>query len=113
MVNSFRPKYKSVIWDYFLIQYFKTSKKKGTKNKGLSVNMKKTKFMVTGPGLDVLRDSAAFPCAVCQHGVGSSNAIKCSQCKLWVHKRCSGIQGRIVAKPKLCLPKVSRTNSSN
>jgi hypothetical protein len=30
------------------------------------VNMKKTKFMVSGPGLDVLRDSGAFPCAVCK-----------------------------------------------
>ena len=38
-------------------------------NKGLRVNMKKTKLMATGPGLDVLRDSGAFPCAVCRDGV--------------------------------------------
>ena len=73
-------------------------------NKGLRVNMKKTKLMVTGPGLDVLRDSGAFPCAVCRDGVGSSNAIKCLQCKLWVHKRCSGIQGRIVANQNYVCP---------
>ena len=30
-------------------------------NKGLRVNMKKTKLMVTGPGLDVLHESGAFP----------------------------------------------------
>ena len=59
--------------------------KEGMENKGLRVNMKKTKFMVTGPDLDVLRDSGAFLCAVCRDGVGSSNAIKCSQCKPWVH----------------------------
>ena len=35
----------------------------------------------------------------CRSGVGASNAIKCSQCTLWVHKKCSGIQGRIVANP--------------
>ena len=34
-------------------------------NKGLRVNMKKTKLMVTGPGLDVLRDSGAFPYNMC------------------------------------------------
>ena len=78
-------------------------------NKGLRVNMKKTKFMVTGPGLDVLRDSGAFPCAVCR-----SNAIECSQCKLWVHKRCSGIQGRIVASPNyVCLRCCGQTRPIN
>ena len=56
----------------------------GMENKGMRINMKKTKFMVTGPGIDVLRYSGAFPCAVCRHGVGSSNAIVCSQCKLLV-----------------------------
>ena len=49
--------------------------------------------------------SGAFPCAVCRDGVGASNAIKCSQCKLWVHKRCSGIQGRIVANPNYVCPR--------
>jgi len=55
--------------------------KEGMENKELRVNMKKTKLMVTGPGLDVLRDSGAFPCAICRDGIGASNAIKCSQCK--------------------------------
>ena len=32
--------------------------------KGLRVNMKKTELMVTGPGLYVLCDSGAFPCAL-------------------------------------------------
>jgi hypothetical protein len=46
--------------------------------------MTKTNLMVSGPGLDVLRDSGAFPCAVCRSGVGE-NSIQCSQ----VHKKCS------------------------
>ena len=64
--------------------------KNGMENRGLRVNMKKTKFMISGAGLDVLRDSDAFLCAVCRSGVGA-NSISCSKCKLWVHKKCSGI----------------------
>jgi hypothetical protein len=39
--------------------------KDGMETKGLRVNMKKIKRMVSGPGLDILRDSGAFLCAVC------------------------------------------------
>ena len=66
--------------------------KDGMECKGLRVNMKKTKLMISGPGLNLLRDSGAYPCAVCRSGVGA-NSIECSQCKLWVHKKCSGIKG--------------------
>ena len=34
--------------------------KEGMESKGLRVNMKETKLMVSGPGLDLLRDSGAF-----------------------------------------------------
>ena len=51
--------------------------------------------MVSGVDLDVLQKSGEYPCAVCCKGVGN-NCIKCLQCKLWVHKRCSGITGRLV-----------------
>ena len=67
-------------------------------NRGLRVNMKKTKFMISGAGLDVLHDCGAFPCTVCQSGVGA-NSISCSQCKLWVHKKCSSIKGRLNVTP--------------
>ena len=33
---------------------------------GLRVNMKKTKFMVSGAGMGVLKDSGKFPCAICR-----------------------------------------------
>ena len=60
--------------------------KEGMENKGLRVNIKKTKLMITGPGLNILRDSGAFPCAVCQSDVGvqtmqSSARNALSECK--------------------------------
>lgn len=66
--------------------------------KGLHVNMKKTKFMISGVGLDLLQDSGKFPCSICRTGVGP-NSIQCSQCKMWVHKKCSGVVGRLAADP--------------
>jgi len=53
------------------------------------------KVPLSGIGLNVLKDSGMFPCSVCRSGVGN-NSIECTQCKLWVHKRCSG---RLNARP--------------
>ena len=71
--------------------------------KGLRVNMKKTKFIVLGQRLDLLCDSGAFPCAVCRSGVGV-NSIQCSQCIHWVHKKCSGVRGRLAEDPDYVCP---------
>ena len=60
--------------------------------KGLRVNMGKTKIMVSGMDLDLLKKSGKDPCGVCQKGVGS-NAIFCGGCLCWIHKKCSGIKG--------------------
>ena len=60
--------------------------------------MKKTKIMISGAGLDVLCDSGAFSCAVCRSGE-RANSISCSQCKLWVHQKRSGIKGRLNVNP--------------
>ena len=35
-----------------------------------------------------------FPCAVCRNGV-ESNSTLCQFCRCWVHKRCSGIRGKL------------------
>ena len=78
--------------------------KDGMESKGLRVNMKKTKLLITGPGLNLLRDAGAYPCAVCRSGVGV-NSIECTQCKLWVHKKCSGIKGRITSNPDYVCPR--------
>ena len=47
--------------------------------------------MICGMGLDLLQSSGDFPCAVCPTGVGR-NSIYCNDCKLWVHKKCSGLK---------------------
>ena len=60
--------------------------------KELRVNMDKTKLIVSGSNLDVLRKSEKYPCGVCQAGV-SRNAIQCGCCRQWVHNKCSGIKG--------------------
>ena len=65
--------------------------------KGLRVNAGKTKFMICGTGLDLLQSSGEYPCAVCRTGVGN-NSIYCNGCKLWVHKKCSGLQ-RLTPNP--------------
>ena len=78
--------------------------KEGMVYKGLRVNMKKTKLMVSGTGLDLLCDSGAFPCAVCQSGVGVKS-IQCSQCMYWVHKKCSGVRGRLAEDPDYICPR--------
>ena len=77
---------------------------RGYGTQGLRVNIKKTKLMVSGPGLDLLRDSGAFPCAVCQSGVGV-NSIQCSQCMYWVHKKCSGVRGKLAEDPDYVCPR--------
>ena len=64
-------------------------------NKGLRVNMKKTKIMFRGGNMDTLIDTGVWPCGVCQSGVGR-NSIFCSGCKHWVHKKCRGIRDRLV-----------------
>ena len=72
------------------------TRKTEMEKKGLRVNVGKTKIMESGINLDVLRKSGKHPCGVCQTGVGSTNAILCGGCKRWVHKKCSGIKGRLL-----------------
>ena len=47
-------------------------------------------FLTSGIGLDLLKDSGKYPCAVSRKCFGS-NSIACFQSKLWVHKKCCGI----------------------
>ena len=65
--------------------------------KGLRVNAGRTKVMICGTGLDLLQSSGEYPCAVCRTGVGG-NSIYCNCYKLWVHKKCSGLQ-RLTPNP--------------
>ena len=57
---------------------------------GMKVNMDKTKLMVTGEEGKTIK-SGDYPCGVCSKGVGS-NSMMCTSCRLWVHRRCSGLR---------------------
>ena len=66
--------------------------------KGLRVNMRKTKTMVTGVYLQTLKDSGKYPCSVNRKFVGS-NSIYCNACLYWVCKKCSGVTFRLKSNP--------------
>ena len=68
--------------------------------KGLRVNMGKTKIMVSGMDLDLLKKSGKDPCGVYKKRVGS-NAIFCGGCLCWIHKKCSGIKGPLRPDPDI------------
>ena len=56
--------------------------------------MGKTKVMISGVNLNSLRDSGKHPCGLCRKRVGS-NPIFCTGFHLWIHKKCSGIKGKL------------------
>ena len=72
--------------------------KRNLESRGLRVNMGKTKMMISGPGLETLKDSGKHPCGVCRKGTGS-NAIFCEGCSHWVHHKCSRVSGRLIEDP--------------
>ena len=68
--------------------------KKGIEEKGLRVNISKTKVMKCKVVMGQAEDSGKYPCGVYKKGVGR-NSIQCSICEKWVHKRCSGVKGNL------------------
>ena len=70
--------------------------KHNARNAEWKVKGKRPKFLVSDTGFEVLMNSGKCPCAVCFSG---NNSIKCSHCKLWVHKECSNITVQLVADP--------------
>ena len=71
-----------------------TKWKVGLEEKGLRVNMGKTKVMRCRDGAGQVKQSGKHPCGICKKGVGS-NSIQCTSCNSWIHKRCSGISGKL------------------
>ena len=59
--------------------------KVGMEEKGLRVNLGKTKVMRCRDGACQVIKSGKYPCGVCGKGVGA-NSIKCSSCHAWMHK---------------------------
>src|SRR3989442_15809075 len=62
------------------------------KEKGLRVNIGKTKVMNCKVGVDQVENSGKYPCGICRTGVGGSS-ICCTACKKWIHVRSSGVVG--------------------
>ena len=72
--------------------------KDNMENKGLRVNIGKTKVMICGKDLDTIKPSGKYPCSACRKRVGR-NSIFCTSCDAWVHMKCSEIKGRLVDIP--------------
>ena len=72
--------------------------KTNIESKGLRVNVGKTKIMPSVHNAPRPTDSSEYPCGVCSKGVGS-NSIECNSCKLWIHKRCTNLKGRLKLDP--------------
>ena len=68
--------------------------KEGMEAKGLRVNLRKTKVMISRTEGGRNQPEGDYPCAVCRKGVGNSS-IQCNGCYQWVHRRCSGIRGAL------------------
>ena len=68
------------------------------KKMGLQVNMGKTKIMVSGLDLDLLKYFGKDTCGVCQKGVGSI-VISCGGCLCRIHKKSNGIKGPLRPNP--------------
>ena len=68
--------------------------KNNVENRGMRVNMNKTKVVISEERQKPLQKAARWPYGVCGRGVGS-NSIQCTSCHKWVHKKCSGIKGRM------------------
>ena len=64
--------------------------KTAMEQRGLKVNIEKTKLLVSGKAMETRRETGRYPCGVCGSGV-RDNSILCTQCNKWVHKRCSGL----------------------
>ena len=66
--------------------------KNNVENRGMRVNVNKTKVMISGERQKPVQKAARWACGVCGRGVGS-NSIQCTSCHKWGHKNCSGIKG--------------------
>jgi len=78
--------------------------KVNVENRGMRVNLNKTKVMISGERQKPVQKAARWPCGVWSRGVGS-NSIRCTSCQKWVHKKCSGIKGSMykVMKSFICI----------
>ena len=74
--------------------------------RGLKINMEKTKYMVTGNRAREAIQSGRWPCGCCGRGVGA-NSMLCIECNKWCHRRCSGLRNFRGVRNFVC-PKCAR-----
>ena len=56
--------------------------------------------MISGESRKGVHNTGRRPCDVCGRGVGR-NSIQCTKCQKWVHRKCSGIKGRMIKVSKI------------
>jgi len=66
--------------------------KENVENRGMRVNVNKTKVMIIGERRKLMQKAARWPFGVCGRSF-CSNSIQCTSYQKWVHKKCSGING--------------------
>ena len=59
-------------------------------NRGIRVNINKTKVMISGERQKIMQKAVRWPCGVCGRGI-VNNSIQCTSCQKWVHRKCSCI----------------------
>jgi len=69
-------------------------------NRGMRVNMNKTKVMISGEQQKVTQKAVRWPCVVCGRDIGN-NSLQFTSCQKWVHRKCSGIKGSMYKVMKL------------
>ena len=89
--------------------------KRKFKEKGLRLNVDKTKVLISGRNLYTLKKSGKFPCGVCFSGVGR-NSVFCSSCSCtnsrgqiidtgnFTCARCSGLSREVDVRPCQSVP---------
>ena len=60
-------------------------------DKGLKVNARKSKVIVSSSGGKMIVNSGKWPCGVCGKGV-QANSVQCTICIKWINK-CSSVHG--------------------
>ena len=65
--------------------------KDNVENRGMRVNMNKTKVMISGEWQKVMQKAIRWPRGVCGRGIGN-NSTQCTSCQKWVHRKCSNIK---------------------
>ena len=66
--------------------------KHNVENRGMGVNMTKTKVMISVEQQKVTHNAVRWPCGICGRGI-VNNSIQCTSCQKWVYRKCSDIEG--------------------